>query len=661
MEMKQFNKRRKIKINKVNRSEFNFKEIALTKMAKRQLLVTLLSILGVTIISLGSAYAVFTSVSKSKDYNVIKVGTLNIDFGTDSSNTINLSGQYPMSDEEGLKLTPYTFTIKNTGTLTADYEVFIQDDQDMITQDNCSGNQLNKDYIRYKLDTGTPANLSLIAGSNYKIATGSLEPNGSVTYTLYVWIREGVGNDVLSKHYHGKIVVNGVNVSGDPVSDTILANVGDKGSTYDDGVDTFITGEDPNNYIWYSGKLWRAVSVNNGAKTTKLVTQWNISATTYNPENQADFEGSYMEDWLNDTTVDGFLGNLRDYEKFIVTGAVWDATMDANDLGRIQRPDGTTTVTAAVGLLNMYEYQSSYHETTYSNGYLNNGLDWWTLTPYSSSNVRSVGYTGDAYYLSPSKAHSGVRPSINLKSNVKIVDGDGTVDNPYRLNGDNDTNLSGTLLSSRYSGEYIKFGNDENNLYQIVSHENGTGTKIVSAEQLKSSGEFITMNFGSNSTFSSSNTIGAFLNNDYLNTENGYLTAEDIAMIEDSTTWYLGTVGRGTSYKLAKYTDTNMSSTTSNTTNAKVGLLRLGELMAGQFERYRVKGGSTSTGLTTTYWTLTPDSSFNVHYVTEEGYASYGTIRHILGVRPSINLKSNVEITSGTGTKSDPFVLSLGS
>ena len=661
MEMKQFNKRRKIKINKVNRSEFNFKEIALTKMAKRQLLVTLLSILGVTIISLGSAYAVFTSVSKSKDYNVIKVGTLNIDFGTDSSNTINLSGQYPMSDEEGLKLTPYTFTIKNTGTLTADYEVFIQDDQDMITQDNCSGNQLNKDYIRYKLDTGTPANLSLIAGSNYKIATGSLEPNGSVTYTLYVWIREGVGNDVLSKHYHGKIVVNGVNVSGDPVSDTILANVGDKGSTYDDGVDTFITGEDPNNYIWYSGKLWRAVSVNNGAKTTKLVTQWNISATTYNPENQADFEGSYMEDWLNDTTVDGFLGNLRDYEKFIVTDAVWDATMDANDLGRIQRPDGTTTVTAAVGLLNMYEYQSSYHGTTYSNGYLNNGLYWWTLTPYSSSNVRYVWYTGNANGGSPSSNSNGARPSINLKSNVKIVDGDGTIDNPYRLNGDNDTNLSGTLLSSRYSGEYITFGSRENNLYRIVSHENGTGTKIVSAEPLKSSGKFITKKFGSTTTFSSSNTIGAFLNNDYLNTENGYLTAEDIAMIEDSTTWYLGTVGRGTSYKLAKYTDTNMSSTTSNTTNAKVGLLRLGELMAGQFERYSIKGGSTSTGLTTTYWTLTPDSSFNVHYVTEEGYASYGTIRHILGVRPSINLKSNVEITSGTGTKSDPFVLSLGS
>src|SRR5699024_10300513 len=127
------------------------------------------------------------------------------------------------------------------------------------------------------------------------------------------------------------------------------------GSTYDDDIDTFITGTDPNNYIWYSGKLWRAVSVNNEAKTTKLVTEWNISTTTYNPSNQTNFEGSYMEDWLNDTTVDGFLGNLRDYENFIVTDAKWDATLDATSLGSITRPNGTTTVTDAVGLLNMYE------------------------------------------------------------------------------------------------------------------------------------------------------------------------------------------------------------------------------------------------------------------------------------------------------------------
>ena len=392
------------------------------------------------------------------------------------------------------------------------------------------------------------------------------------------------------------------------------------------------------------------MSVNNDANTTKLVTQWNISAITYSSGSSA-FEGSYMEDWLNDTSADGFLGNLRDYENFIVTDAKWNATMDDRDLGSITRPsDSGTVVTDAVGLLNMYEYQSSNNGST--NGYLNNGLYWWTLTPYSSSRVRYVRDTGSASYISPSSISHGVRPSINLKSSVRIVDGDGTIDNPYRLNGDNDTNLSGTVLSSRYSGEYIKFGNDENNLYRIVSHENGTGTKITSAEPLKSTGTFITMNFGSNTTFSSSNTVGSFLNGEYLT---NYVDSTYIDMIEDSATWYLGTVGSGSSYsyKNAKYTDASGTAITSNVAEAKVGLLRFGELMSGQFDRY---------GNNTYYWTLTPYSSSNVRFVSINGNANYNSPSSFsFGVRPSVNLKSSVRIVDGDGTLNSPFEIQLGS
>ena len=264
--MKRFNNKKKI--TKERLENYNFKEVALTKMAKRQLFVTLLSIIGVTVISLGSAYAVFTSVSRSAEYNVIKVGTLNIDFGSDSSNTINLSGQYPMSDEEGVTLTPYTFTITNTGSLAADYEVFIQDDQDMITQDNCANSQLNKDYIKYKLDTGSPTVLSTIAGSNYRIATGSLEAGGSVTYTLYVWIREGVGNDVLNKHYHGKIVVEGENVQREenaPELDSGMIPVTYNGSNWEKADAT------SNNWYNYSEGIWaNAVTVTSSSRSNYL-------------------------------------------------------------------------------------------------------------------------------------------------------------------------------------------------------------------------------------------------------------------------------------------------------------------------------------------------------------------------------------------------------
>ncbi len=579
------------------------------------------------------SYAMFT-VSKEKD-NAINIVTGNLTAlvqvdGTES-NTLTV-------DANTIKT--FTVTLSNPNNRIARFNFYYEGSlPDGVKAGYLTGDGLNTPPAA----TGINLEQADASGSSntYSIRVFN-KSSSSVTITLGV----GVGLDYndLALPENGHLFEE---YTGDPVSEVVLATVGKDGSTFDDGVDTFITGEEPNNYIWYSGKLWRAVSVNKEANTTKLVTQWNISATTYNASGNTAFEGSYMEEWLNDTTVDGFLGNLRNYGDFIVTDAVWDATLDATSLGSITRPNGEATVTASVGLLNMYEYQSSYTGTTYGNGYLNNVLIWWTLTPYSSSNVRSVGNGGGANCNAPTYSY-GVRPSINLKSSVRIVDGNGTIENPYRLEGDNDTSLSGTLLSSRYSGEYVRFGNDENNLYRIVSHENGIGTKIVSAEPLKSNGEFITSAFGDTTTFSSTNTIGTFLNGEYLTS---YVDSTYSDMIEDSTTWYLGRVGSGASYKLAKYTDISMSGYATST-ESKVGLLRMGELMAGQFPRY---------GNNINYWTLTPYSTSDVRRVDSGGNANYSTPTGSYGVRPSINLKSSVEITSGTGVKSDPFVLTLGS
>ena len=595
----------------------------------------------ITFIMLGVyfSYAMFT-VSKEKSNAITII-------------TGNLVSKLEVDGTEGNKLTvpgsttkEFTVTLSNPNNRIARFNFYYEGSLPSgVTAGYVTGEGLNTPPAA----VGVNLEKSGSAGSSniYKIRVKN-DSSSSVTITLGVQV--GLDYNDLALPSNGHLFEE---IKLETVADYVLADQGDNGDTFDDGTDTFITGTDPNNYIWYSGKLWRAVSVNKEEKTTKLVTQWNISAIYYSSGSTA-FAGSYMEDWLNDTTVDGFLGNLRDYENFIVTDSVWDATMDATDLGSIARPsDGGTIVTDAVGLLNMYEYQSSYRGTTYSNGYLNNGLIWWTLTPYSSSSMHYVDYDGTVDYSSLMGIY-GVRPSINLKSSIRIVDGDGTIDNPYRLNGDDDINLSGTLLSSRYSGEYIKFGNGENNLYRIVSHENGSGTKIVSNEPLKISGTFITSAFditNSSTKYSTSNTIGTFLNTDYLNTDNAYLNSEDIEKIEDETIWYLGTVGSGVSHKLAKYTDTNMSSTTSSTTDAKVGLLRVGELMAGQFDKRSNNNN---------YWLLTPFNERYGTHVTVEGNFSDPDLRNSFGIRPSLNLKSNVVITGGTGTKSDPFTLKLG-
>ena len=139
------------------------------------------------------------------------------------------------------------------------------------------------------------------------------------------------------------------------------------------------------------------------------------------------------------------------------------------------------------------------------------------------------------------------------------------------------------------------------------------------------------------------------MNNDYLNTGNGYLTSEDIAMIEDSTTWYLGTVEDGESYRLAKYTNSTDNILISSVTTAKVGLLRMGELMSGQFDRH---------GNNTDYWTLTPYGS-NIRSTNSVGNGNTYSLSDTHSLRPTLNLKSNVVITGGDGTLQDPFELAL--
>ena len=627
--------------------------MAIKRKEKEKVLI--ISIIIVLILVLAVSFAYFSTRLNGTD-QIVKVGKLELVLD-ETSEGISLENAIGLRDDEGMKLTPSTFKLINNGNKAVDYTIYLDDNTISDTD-----TRIEDKYLKYNLNkNGTDSGATLLTSTgtnpNRIIDSGTIEGGGTNNYSLNLWITDEVDGNYSGQVFSGKLRVE-VSQERQTVAETLLANI-PKENLYDDGTDTFITGENPNNYIWYSGKLWRAVSVNNEEKTVKLVTQWNISTIGYNTSGNSVFEGSHMEMWLNDTTADGFLGNLRDYENFIVTDAKWDSTMDNTTLGSIEKPNGTTVVTDAVGLLNIYEYQSSYTGTAYQNGYLNNGLQWWTLTSYNMSRINMIDNNGVINNILVSDRR-GIRPGINLKSEIKIVDGNGTEDNPYRLDGDNDTNLEGAKLNTRYSGEYIKFGVGENNLYRIVSHETEALTKITSAEPLKENESFKSIAFDENENvnYSSDNTIGSFLNEEYL-TSGDYLNYEQINMIEDSTIWYLGMIGYGTNYRLAKYTNINMKDYV-NSIDAKVGLLRAGELMAGQFARYYAKGGeSLTTGLSPNYWTLTLYGTLNLNNISGRGYLASNTPLNLSGIKPAFNLKSNVIITSGDGTKENPFEIEL--
>ena len=637
---------------------------------KKQLLLSIGLVLVLVLMIVGISYAAFKFTGLGKRENTITTGAITMKY-TESTNTISMNNALPTTDATGkVRLTVgeyFDFTLSGTikGSENINWEIAVED----VTT---ATRKIDGKYIKLYLTSLDENNneTEVMAPKVYttestentytgrptgmmSLAKGTTSTSFSTKYRLRMYVDESYNPQGDGGNLAFSIKINAYGKTGDkmkvttgPVADVLLSGVGENGAIdTSDSEQTFITGTDPNNYIWYSGKLWRAVSIDPSDNSVKLVTQWNISPLPYNAANNTAFEGSYMEQWLNDTSVDGFLGNLREPDKFIKTDSVWNATMTTETT----KPEKTTMVTDAVGLLNIYEYTMSYKNATNSTGYLNNDLWWWPLTPYSTSNVRRVYRNGISNYSSPTGSY-GPRPSINLKSAVKIIDGDGTIDNPYRLQGDNDI-PTGVLLSTRYSGEYISFGTGENNLYRIVSHENGIGTKITSAIPLKDSGSYKKLTFGSNTTFSKDNTIGAFLNGDYL-TSGTYLTSDQVNMIEDNTTWYLGTVGIGANYKLAKYQDTTGSNLTTSTTTAKVGLLRLGELMAGQFDKY---------GNNTNYWILTPYNASIVRYVNLNGYSVSNSPTTSNSPRPAMNLKSNVIITGGKGTAREPFTIKLGS
>ena len=126
-------------------------------------------------------------------------------------------------------------------------------------------------------------------------------------------------------------------------------------------------------------------------------------------------------------------------------------------------------------------------------------------------------------------------------------------------------------------------------------------------------------------------------------------------MIVEST-YYIGTNTGSTGYKASICATASNTVTTKDCTKTtsvwtgKVGLPRYGEMFASQQE----SGYSSSSNM----WLLNPYSASNVWYVHHDGYGNSISPLNTRGGRPSINLKSNIKITGGNGTKDNPFEIS---
>ena len=339
----------------------------------------------------------------------------------------------------------------------------------------------------------------------------------------------------------------------------------------------------------------------------------------------------------------------------------------------------TIEATAGESQIATYYFSSNnggYYEESTNNTYTFNNLEQGVEYNFRVYAVDTNGISSNVYTLSESTL-STVYLADYIKNEVYTGDGNsglyyhdgsGSYTNAAREAGDN---------SYRYAGanpnNYVCFGSDAetcpaDNLYRIIGVF-GDQIKLIKNTSL---GDYYWSGSSSNNTWSSSTLNTGTLNRTYLN---GLGTTWS-DMIE-TTTWKVGggsySYLRDSAVKTAyNYELGNNSSST--TYSAKIGLMYVSDYGYA---------ASPANWTTTLYnydndtncnnnwlymgeyeWTISRRSgtTYDAFRVVDTGYVGYEYVDGYdgyNGVRPSFYLKSNVAITSGDGSSSNPFRLSL--
>lgn len=367
-----------------------------------------------------------------------------------------------------------------------------------------------------------------------------------------------------------------------------------------------------NNYVWYSGMMWRIISYNTQDKTIKMITDENITLLTYNISNNNNYR-SYINLWLNNN----FLNSLRNPEKYLLE-TEWNYTATSTTIN----PARTSVTSAKVGLLNYYEYCKIVNDgtsCTATAGFLNIGKNFWLLSNYiSSGKVWYVDSTGTAKNGNVQN-FIGVRPTVVLRQNITYIKGgEGTETNPYRLTGDTGANTE-TLLNTRYAGEYVKVNNIN---YRILSKD-ASYTKLVAVEPL--SIEDTQFHFY-DKIYSNNTYIGEYLFGNFSTAINDFLVEADFCRMKVTT-------------------ETSLTARCQNSDilNTKMAVPQIGEMFTA------------NTGKE--YWTINNATDETIYVVEPDGTLREKTNEEKSGIRPVISIKNTVVIAGGNGTAANPYTI----
>ena len=180
------------------------------KTNKKIILITL-GILLVLSLLVGASYAYYIVTHSQTNSNVVKSTCISLSL-TNEQNDISLDKQYPISDEDGASLTPYSFTLTNTCRNAISYNLNLE----ML-----EGTTLNSKYVKTMLNSRGAVNLATLDTTDTSIntstearilTTGVLSSEESINYEFRMWMDSSTEADTnsMNKEFLAKIVVTGV-------------------------------------------------------------------------------------------------------------------------------------------------------------------------------------------------------------------------------------------------------------------------------------------------------------------------------------------------------------------------------------------------------------------------------------------------------------------
>lgn len=217
-------------------------------MKKKYIITVSLSMILTLLLGVGVSYSLW-SISVSQDkVNMAMTSCFDIIYSSESS-AINLEKQYPISDEAGSKLTPYTFKITNNCDINAYYKINLEtlNTSNIDTRFiKTSLNNTNSQVINRYNETETSLKNGKVSNT---LKSGYLPVGGSLSFDLRVWLDydttiDDIKNDGTDK-WVGKIVV----ISSPVAEDEINRVCQEKGGDLIDGVECRKYYVKLNNYI----------------------------------------------------------------------------------------------------------------------------------------------------------------------------------------------------------------------------------------------------------------------------------------------------------------------------------------------------------------------------------------------------------------------------